>query len=103
MMAPHRSRGSNGERYPSRETLEILRRALAQYLDGGFDDDQVCGALVVLAEEAKDKRLHAEDVLIAFKEVWSELPEVLAIKDPVERKALLDHLVKLCIDAVYKR
>ena len=103
MMAPNRSRLSNGERYPSSETLAIVQAALARYLGGAPDDEQICDALEVLAQEAKDHRLHAEDVLIAFKQVWSELPEVLAIRDAAEQRTLLDHLIKLCLDAVYKR
>jgi dihydrodipicolinate synthase/N-acetylneuraminate lyase len=48
-------------------------------------------------------KLHAEHMLIAFKDVWNDMPEVQAIRNVEERKRLLDHLVKLCIDAYYRR
>jgi hypothetical protein len=103
MMAPDRSHESNGGRYPSRKTLELLRTALARYLHGAIDDEQVCDALDALAREAQDRQLHAEHMLIAFKQVWGGMPEVRAIQNTAERRRLLDHLVKLCIDAYYRR
>ena len=42
-------------------------------------------------------------MLIAFKRVWNEMPEVRAIPDEADRKRLLSRLVKLCIDAYYNR
>ena len=101
MMSPHRSHDDGG-RYPSHETLELVRRALAWYLSGAIDDDQVCEALATLAAEAQERKLNAEHMLVAFKATWSELPEVRAIRDPAERRRLLDHLVSFCIDAYYK-
>jgi hypothetical protein len=103
MMAPDRSRESNGGRYPSRATLELLRAALARYLHGAINDEQICDALEVLAREAQERQLHAEHMLIAFKTLWNDLPEADRVRDPAERKSLLDHLVKLCIDTYYKR
>jgi hypothetical protein len=103
MMASDRSRDSNGGRYPSRQTLELLQAALVRYLTGPTDDEQVCEALEALAREAQDRQLHGEQMLVAFKQAWNALPEVERIGDPGARKNLLDHLVKLCIDTYYKR
>ena len=102
MMAPQRSHGSNGGRFPSSATLEALQAALRQYLSDPTEDEQVCAALEVLAREAQDRQLRAEDMLVAFKQVWGDLPEVNAIRDTTRQKRLLDHVVKLCIDAYYK-
>ena len=101
MMSPNRSHDEGG-RYPSRETLDLVRQALARYLSGAIDDEAVCEALGVLASEAQERRLNAEHMLVAFKAAWSELPEVRAIRDPAERRRKLDHLVSFCIDAYYK-
>jgi hypothetical protein len=103
MMAPDRFDEPNGGRYPSRQTLELLRAAFARYLGGDRDDERVCEALAILAREAQDRRLHAEHMLVAFKRVWNDMPELMAVRDVDERKRLLDHLVKLCIDAYYGR
>jgi hypothetical protein len=103
MMAPDRSNESEGGRFPSREALERLRVSLSGYLPDGRDEKPVCEALSVLAREAYDRKLYAEHMLIAFKRVWFEMPEVHAMADEAERKRLLAHLVKLCIDSYYKR
>jgi hypothetical protein len=42
-------------------------------------------------------------MLVAFKHVWNDMPELQAIRSSDERKRLMDHLVKLCIDAYYGR
>jgi hypothetical protein len=103
MMAPDRSDVPTGGRYPSHETLVLLQRAFALYLRGDRDDDRVCDALEVLAREAQQRQLHAEQMLVAFKHVWNDMPELQAIRSSDERKRLMDHLVKLCIDAYYGR
>jgi hypothetical protein len=103
MMAPDRPQEPNGGRYPSRTTLELLRTALGHYLGGAIGDEQVCDVLAVLAREAQERQLHAEHMLVAFKQVWNDMPQVHAIRNTEERKRLLDHLVKLCIDAYYAR
>jgi hypothetical protein len=102
MMAPDRSNESGG-RYPSPEALELLRASLSRYVANGGDEQPVCDALNVLAREAQERQLYAEQMLIAFKRVWSDMPEVQAIPTEAERKQLLSHLVKLCIDTYYKR
>jgi hypothetical protein len=103
MMAPDRSNESEGGRFPSREALERLRGSLSRYVTDGGDEQPVCEALAVLAREAQDRKLYAEHMLIAFKQVWGEMPEVAAIRDDSERKRLLARVVKLCIDSYYKR
>lgn len=103
MMASDRSRESNGARYPSQATLELVRGALQRYVRGAIDDEQVCDALEVLAREAQERQLHGEHMLVAFKRVWYDLSEGDRVRDPTERRSLLDHLVTLCIDTYYKR
>ncbi len=101
-MAPDRSNESGG-RFPSPEALELLRASLSRYVTDGGDEQPVCDALSTLAREAQERQLYAEHMLIAFKRVWTEMPEVQAIPLEAERKRLLSHLVKLCIDTYYKR
>jgi hypothetical protein len=102
MMAPDRSNESGG-RFPSGEALELLRDSLSQYIRNSGDERPVCDALTALAREAQERKLYAEHMLIAFKKVWNEMPEVQAIPAEAERKRMLGQLVKLCIDTYYKR
>ena len=102
-MAPDRPTESDGGRFPSREALDLLRRALSGYVADTTDEAAVCAALGVLAREAQDRKLFAEHMLIAFKRVWSEMPEVASIPAEADRKRMLSRLVKLCIDGYYKR
>jgi hypothetical protein len=103
MMAPDRSNQSEGGRYPSDEALGRLRSALSRFVEGSSDETDVCSALAVLAAEAQNRQLYAEHMLIAFKRVWAEMPEVQSIPDEAERRRLLARLVKLCIDSYYAR
>ena len=101
-MAPDRSNESEGGQYPTRESLEQLRKALSGYI-ADQDEKPVCDALAVLAREAQERKLYAERMLVAFKRVWAEMPEVKEIPSEKERRRLLDRLVRLCIDAYYTR
>ena len=106
MMAPDRPDESDGGRYPSRTSAEALRAALSRYLKGPADSENeaaVCDALATLAREAQERQLYAEHMLIAFKRLWAEMPEVKAIPVEADRRRLLDGLVKMCIDAYYSR
>ena len=96
------SNGSNGERFPSPETLDALRAALTTFLGGDGTEAEVCTALGALAREAHDRRLHAEHMLVAFKRVWNDMPEVRAIPSAADRQRRLARLVKLCIDIYYQ-
>jgi hypothetical protein len=102
MMAPDRSNESDGGRYPSEAALEGLRAALRHYVQSGAESD-VCDALTVLAREAQERKLHAEQMLITFKRVWMDMPEVQGIPKETDRRRLLDKVVKLCIDTYYAR
>lgn len=103
MMSPDRSSGPPSSRYPSSETLELVRTSLSRYLRGDDKDEQVCEALLVLAREAQERRLNAEHMLVAFKDVWSKLPEVRAIRGEADERRLREHLITLCIDSYYSR
>ena len=101
-MAPDRSNESEGGQYPSHASLDLLRRALSAYIDSQ-EEKPVCEALGVLAREAQERKLFAEQMLVAFKRVWSEMPEVRRMASDKERRRLMDRLVRLCIDAYYTR
>lgn len=105
MVAAHFDEREDG-RFPSDDTRAELQVVLGAFVRGGgkpTDEDAVCVALRRLAAEAHDRQLHGEHLLVAFKRVWSEMPEVRAFREAGERQRLLDRLVTLCIDAYYRR
>ncbi|HEU4630728.1 MAG TPA: hypothetical protein VFS08_13335 [Gemmatimonadaceae bacterium] len=106
MMAPDHSHGPTDGRFPSDETLALVRERLVAFLQGGQtaeEEEEVCEALARLAQEARDRRLHGEHVLLAVKTLWQNMAEVSTIRDSAERQRLLDRLVTLCIDIYYQR
>lgn len=103
MVARVRSHEAGGERFPSDETLRVVRTALRDYLAGAVDDEGVCNAFTELAREADARQLRAEGVLVAFKKIWNEMPEVQSLPARGDRERILTHLVKLCINAYYTR
>lgn len=94
------------DHFPSPETIAQLRATLGDFLRGGGTAAQeaaVCEGLTALAAEARERRLHGEQMLLAFKGVWGDLPELAAPHDRVERQRALSHLVSRCIDIYYTR
>jgi hypothetical protein len=54
-----------------------------------------------MSTEARDKRLHAEQLLVQLKETWSTLPEVRAMTDAAEQVRALQRVVTMCIKEYY--
>jgi hypothetical protein len=105
MVAAHFDEREDG-RFPSDEARAELQAALGAFVrsgGGAADEEPVCAALHRLADEAHERQLHGEHLLVAFKRIWSEMPEVRALREAGERQRLLDRLVTLCIDAYYRR
>lgn len=103
MVARVGSQESGSERFPSEETLRVVQRSLRDFLAGEADDERVCEAFTELASEADARQLRAEGVLIAFKQIWNDMPEVQSLPAREDRERILTHLVKLCINAYYTR
>ena len=105
MVAAHSDEHEDG-RFPSDEARAELQAALGAFVRGGGrseGEDAVSRALKRFADEAHERHLHGEHLLVAFKRVWSEMPEVRAFREAGERQRLLDRLVTICIDAYYRR
>ena len=81
-------------------TIEAVRVALREHLVSGSSAAlQAC--LLVMASEAREKSIPAEQVLIALKAVWNMLPEVRAMTNSNEQVRLLQRVVTMCIKAYY--
>ena len=105
MVAAHFDEGQDG-RFPSDGVRAELQDALGAFVrsaGGETDEAAVCVALERMAGEAHERQLHGEHLLVAFKRLWSEMPEVRAFREAGARQRLLDRLVTLCIDTYYRR
>lgn len=91
---------TEGQSYPSRESVERLQHALSSYIRT-HDETPVREALQVLAHEARARQIYAERMLIAVKRVWMDTQEVNAMPNEKERRRILEHVVKLCISTYY--
>ncbi|MDQ6885882.1 MAG: hypothetical protein M3068_01175 [Gemmatimonadota bacterium] len=92
-------------RSPSRDlppqTLAALKVALATHLRDSSPDGDLRRALQEACREARTRGLRAEELLIAFKRLWYELPEVRATQIGESRDRLLARVVTMCIREYY--
>jgi hypothetical protein len=77
---------------------EAFRRHLAEPSDRARAD--VTAALGRVCTEARREQIPAERLLVAFKGIWSSLPEVRQLP-PHEAAAEVRNLVTLCIERYY--
>jgi len=96
-MMAHDSRSEPPELH--RATLDALQAALSRCLEGG-DVEAVRPVLRRVAREARERGLHAEQLLISLKDVWYAMPKVRQA-DVNEQQVLLQRLVTLCIREYY--
>jgi hypothetical protein len=85
----------------SKDTLQILRAAIAKHARGEAHDDELRRALSLLAQEARVRNLRAEELVIAMKTLWRALPEVQGATNRTEQNLLLGRLVSICIEEYY--
>jgi len=89
-----------GRAMPSAEALDALRSALEDYLTSGGEAASLQPALRRIAQEARQKKIHAEQLLIVLKDVWFALPQIA--RTPNDRQnELLQRLVTFCIREYY--
>lgn len=84
-------------------TLSAVRAALVRYLRDGVQTRELHDTLTAMAREARDRHVPAEQMLIAMKTLWSELPEVRTAEKnrDTNRDRLLDRIVTICIQQYY--
>jgi len=89
---------------PSRlddSTVNAVRDALRLYLADSSEPGALQRALLQLSAEARDKDLHAEQLLVLLKDIWYALPEVRTMTDTTEQVRLLQRVVTMCIKEYY--
>jgi hypothetical protein len=83
------------------DTLDALRRVLAQSARRGNHADELRSVLARAAGEARDKGIHAEQLLLILKDVWYGLPEVATAASRDVETTLLQELITRCIREYY--
>ena len=82
-------------------TVTAVREALRLYLSDPSDPAALQDALRRMSTDARDKRMHAEHLLVQLKETWNTLPEVRAMTDAAEQVRVLQRVVTMCIKEYY--
>ena len=82
-------------------TIEALRAALARSVTNGNHEDALRDLLCQTAAEAREKGIHAEHLLIALKDIWFSLPELVDRSANDVDNALLQELISRCIQEYY--
>ena len=85
----------------SRTTIAGLQQALAGFLANPADTGKLDSALRSLTTEARDKQMHAEQLLIVLKDVWYGLPQVREAPAGDAQNTLLQRVVTQCIRQYY--
>lgn len=87
----------------AKETVAHVRVALSEYLeDSEAHGQSLRDALDVLAAEAREKKMLAEQLLVVLKDIWYALPEVRAIEDSGAQIRMLQRVVTMCIKEYYR-
>lgn len=84
----------------SAASVAALRTALLAYLENR-ETPALERSLNTIATEARTSHMHAEQLLIALKDVWFGLPHMQDTAEDEEQARLLQRVVTLCIRAYY--
>ena len=89
-----------GDARDSRSAAALMQDAARYYGDTG-DHALLRDATRALAADAAARGLRAEELVIAFKQLWTSIPEL----SPIRRhtRPVVDELVTLCINEYYRR
>lgn len=99
MMMAHDS--TSGRPQLSAESVSELTSALRRYAANEEDIGAIQPALRTIALEARDRKVHAEQLLVLLKDVWYGLPPVRDASDGERQHQLLQRIVTLCIREYY--
>jgi hypothetical protein len=101
MMMAHDSGSPHGQALAP-ETVDALKVALSTYLRSPGDHSAIREVLRSVAVEARENSILPERLLVTLKHVWNGLPEVRAIRDPMEHTLALQKVVTICIGEYYR-
>jgi hypothetical protein len=103
-MMAHDSRFSPEPRPLSDETLAVLRKAVLGHLERKSDPERgLEQAVAAVVHEARERSMRPEELIIAFKALYANLPDPPTIAARAEQLRLREQLVTACIHAYYGR
>ena len=85
----------------SASTIAELRQSLAKFLSNPADSTGLDRALHLLTTEAREKQVHAEQLLVVLKDVWFGLPTIRSTPSGEPQNALLQRVITQCIREYY--
>ena len=98
MMAPD---SSSSRPNLSAAAIAGLDDALRAFLSDPSDATRLEPALRTVATEAREKNVHAEQLLVLLKDMWFALPQVRSATSGEAQNALLQRVVTQCIREYY--
>jgi hypothetical protein len=84
------------------ETLDALRAVMQRAVRRGDHARELQEVLTRAASEAREKNMHAEQLLVAMKELWYSLPDLRGAEDVDRQNELLQELISRCITQYYE-
>ena len=99
MMMAHDS--SPGPNVLAEQTIGSVRAALVRYVDAPARGEELGAALRHMADEARDRAMLPEQLLVVLKDIWYSLPVVRSMSDATEQVRLLQRVVTMCIKEYY--
>jgi hypothetical protein len=94
------------DRTPSSPDLDpaitdALRATLARSITQGNHQDDLHDVLCKAAEQARERGIQAERLLIILKDIWFSLPELASAPSRDIENKLLQELISRCIQEYY--
>lgn len=83
------------------ETMSEVRSALRQLVHDGGDSEALTSALRRMSDEAKEREMRPEQLLVILKGIWSSLPEVRYAARGESHGVLLQKVISLSIEQYY--
>jgi len=83
------------------DTVDALRAVMQRAVHRGDHGQELQEVLVRAATEAREKDIHAEQLLIFMKDLWHSLPDVRKAEDSDRQTELLQELISRCITQYY--
>lgn len=85
----------------SAESVAVLKSALETYLADQSQLGSIQPALRRVAAEARDRKIHAEQLLLILKDIWFGLPQIRSTPEGEPQRQTLQRIVTLCIREYY--
>jgi hypothetical protein len=92
---------STPRRQLSAEAIAGLETALEKYLSSGTELSELQTAIRTISAEARERNIHAEQILVLLKDLWFGLPQIRTAAPGDQQPEMLQRAVTLCIREYY--